>query len=81
LPSLKAFARNGRILFGTDFPFAPAEVVKSFTAKLDAHEGLMADEQRGISHGNAWTLFPRFTQQNTPTRTATVPKSGVSAIS
>jgi predicted TIM-barrel fold metal-dependent hydrolase len=25
LPSLKSFAKNGRILFGSDFPFAPAD--------------------------------------------------------
>jgi hypothetical protein len=48
LPSLKAFAGSGRILFGTDFPFAPSDVVASFTAKLDAYEGLTADEQRAI---------------------------------
>jgi predicted TIM-barrel fold metal-dependent hydrolase len=60
LPSLKAFARNGHILFGTDFPFAPADVAAYFTTKLDAYESLTADEQTAISHGNAWTLFPRL---------------------
>ena len=35
LPSLKAFADNSHILFGTDFPFAPAEVAAYFTTKLD----------------------------------------------
>jgi 6-methylsalicylate decarboxylase len=64
LPSLKAFAGSGRILFGTDFPFAPADIAASFTAKLDAYEGLTADEQRAISHGNAWTLFPRLAPQH-----------------
>jgi 6-methylsalicylate decarboxylase len=60
LPSLKAFARNGHILFGTDFPFAPADVAAYFTTKLDTYESLTADEQTAISHGNAWTLFPRL---------------------
>ena len=60
LPSLKAFAENRHILFGTDFPFAPAEIVASFTTQLDAYEGLTPDEHRMISHGNAWTLFPRL---------------------
>ena len=46
------------ILFGTVFPFAPPDVTASFTTKLDAYNGLTADEQRAISHGNAWTLFP-----------------------
>ena len=60
LRSLKAFAGSGRILFGSDFPYAPADVGASFTAKLDAYDGLTADEHRAISHGNAWTLFPRL---------------------
>ena len=81
LPSLKLFAKDGHILFGTDFPFAPADVVASFTAKLDAYQGLAADEQRAISHGNARMLFPRLAQQHRTTRAATAPKSGVSAIS
>jgi predicted TIM-barrel fold metal-dependent hydrolase len=53
-------AGSGRILFGSDFPYAPADVGASFTAKLDAYDGLTADEHRAISHGNAWTLFPRL---------------------
>jgi 6-methylsalicylate decarboxylase len=60
LPSLKAFAGSGRILFGSDFPYAPADVGASFTAKLDAYDGLTADEHRAISHGNTGTLFPRL---------------------
>jgi 6-methylsalicylate decarboxylase len=64
LPSITAFAKPGHILFGTDFPFAPADVGASFTAKLDAYDGLTADEHKAISHGNAWTLFPRFAPQH-----------------
>jgi predicted TIM-barrel fold metal-dependent hydrolase len=60
LPSLKAFAEPGHILFGTDFPFAPADVAASFTTKLDAFEGLTPDEHKAISHGNACTLFRRL---------------------
>ena len=60
LPSLKAFAQNDRILFGTDFPFAPADVTGYFTTKLDAYESLTADEHKAISHGNALVLFPRL---------------------
>jgi aminocarboxymuconate-semialdehyde decarboxylase len=63
LPSLKAFARSGHILFGSDFPYAPASVAASFTAKLDAYHDLTADERRKISHANAWTLFPRLAPQ------------------
>jgi len=32
----------------------------TFTAKLDAYDGLTADEQRAISPGNGWALFPRL---------------------
>ena len=60
LPSLKACAESGRILFGTDFSFAPADVAASFITKLDAYDGLTANEHRAISHSNAWTLFPRL---------------------
>src|ERR1700726_1856173 len=60
LPSLKAFAQQDRILFGTDYPFAPAEVAASFTRKLEAYDGLTADEYVAINHGNAGILFPRL---------------------
>jgi aminocarboxymuconate-semialdehyde decarboxylase len=60
LPSLTAFAGRGRILFGSDFPYAPAAVGASFTAKLDACEDLSAEEHKAISHGNAQGLFPRL---------------------
>ena len=63
MPSLTAFAGSGRILFGSDFPYAPAGVAASFTAKLDAYDGLTADEHGAISYGNAWTLFPRLAPQ------------------
>jgi aminocarboxymuconate-semialdehyde decarboxylase len=58
LPSLRAFAQSGHILFGTDFPFAPNDVTK-----LDTYEDLTRDEQRAIRHRSAWTLFPRLASQ------------------
>ncbi|MEA2772721.1 MAG: 6-methylsalicylate decarboxylase [Acetobacteraceae bacterium] len=60
LPSLTAFAKDDHILFGTDFPFAPADVGTSFIAKLDAYAGLTSNEHKAIGHGNAWSLFPRL---------------------
>jgi aminocarboxymuconate-semialdehyde decarboxylase len=63
LPSLNAFAGSRRILFGSDFPYAPAEIGAYFTAKLDAYDGLTADEHRSIGDGNARTLFPRLATQ------------------
>jgi aminocarboxymuconate-semialdehyde decarboxylase len=64
LPSLKAFAGSSHILFGSDFPYAPADIGASFTSKLDAYPGLTADEHRAISHENAWTLFPRIADRH-----------------
>jgi 6-methylsalicylate decarboxylase len=63
LPTLKAFAESGHILFGSDFPYAPASVAASFTARLDADDVLTADEHRAVSHRNAWILFPRLAAQ------------------
>jgi aminocarboxymuconate-semialdehyde decarboxylase len=60
LPSLKAFAGSGHILFGSDFPYVSAGIVASFTGKLDDYGDLTVDEHRAVSHGNAWTLFPRL---------------------
>jgi aminocarboxymuconate-semialdehyde decarboxylase len=65
LPSLKAFAGSGRILFGSDFPYAPSDVGASFTAKLNAYDDLTADEHQAINHCNAWTLFPRLAVSDT----------------
>jgi aminocarboxymuconate-semialdehyde decarboxylase len=64
LPSLVAFAREDRVLFGTDYPFAPADVVASFTGKLDAYDRLTTDEHSAINHGNAGILFPRLAPKN-----------------
>jgi len=67
LPSLKAFAGSGHMVFGSDFPYAPAGIGASFTAKLDAGNGLTAEEHRAINHGNACTLFPRLARRTEPT--------------
>jgi aminocarboxymuconate-semialdehyde decarboxylase len=39
LPSLIAFAGTGRILYGSDFPYAPPAISAGFTTKLDTYEG------------------------------------------
>jgi predicted TIM-barrel fold metal-dependent hydrolase len=64
LPSLRAFAGSDRILFGSDFPYAPVNIAACFTAKLDADDGLAADERRAISHRNSTALFPRLALQH-----------------
>jgi 6-methylsalicylate decarboxylase len=62
LPSLTAFARSGYTLFGSDFPYAPAEVAAPFTTAIDTD--LTAAEQAAINHANAHKLFPRLAELN-----------------
>lgn len=63
LPSLTTFARRENILFGTDYPFAPADVVADFTQHLDNHEFSDELQKSEISHKNALGLFPRLSGQ------------------
>lgn len=60
LPSLIAFAGSERILYGSDFPYAPAQVGIAFNEKLDAYDGLSEHEHRLVAYGNAASLFPRL---------------------
>ena len=57
LPSLLAFAKPGRVLFGSDWPYAPAPAVSYFTGQLDAFAALDADGHAAIDHENASALF------------------------
>ncbi|GAA5161307.1 amidohydrolase family protein [Pseudonocardia eucalypti] len=63
LPSLLAFARPERIVFGSDWPFAPPAAVHYFAAGLDEH---LAHTPFGnaigaaINRRNAAALFPRL---------------------
>jgi len=58
LPSLLAFAKPGHVLFGSDWPFAPPEVVRYFTDGLDAYPGTPGDD--AINRDSALVLFPRL---------------------
>ena len=60
LPSLKAFADPGHLLFGTDYPYAPGEISENFTAMLAESQVLTAAEHVAIDYGNALPLFPRL---------------------
>ncbi|WP_027819433.1 amidohydrolase family protein [Paraburkholderia bannensis] len=60
LPSLAAFAKPDRILFGSDFPYAPAPVSGKFTAKQDESTVLDARLHESINRNNALALFPRL---------------------
>jgi 6-methylsalicylate decarboxylase len=64
LPSLQAFAPNGHTLFGSDFPYAPADVAAPFTATIDTD--LTAADQAAINHTNARELFPRLGELDLP---------------
>ena len=57
MPSLQAVADPSRILFGTDFPYAPAQMVKENMKYLAACETI---DHKAIFEDNARALFPRF---------------------
>lgn len=59
MPSLLAAADRSRIVFGTDFPFAPAAAVKLMEREY-RHVDLSPDLRRAIDRGNAERLFPRL---------------------
>lgn len=60
LPTLLAFAKPGHVLFGSDWPYAPAMAVSYFTAQLDAYGALDSDGHAAIDCGSAEALFPQF---------------------
>ncbi|KHK56548.1 amidohydrolase [Burkholderia sp. A9] len=60
LPSLTAFAQPDRVLYGSDFPYAPPSVSTSFTAAQDAYAALDADRHTALNRSNALPLFPRL---------------------
>ncbi|KWA14036.1 amidohydrolase [Burkholderia cepacia] len=65
LPSLTAFAKPDHILFGSDFPYAPAPISALFTAEQDASTVLNAAQHAAINRNNALPLFPRISASNT----------------
>lgn len=58
--ALTRFADPARILYGSDFPYAPPQVGTRFTEILDTESGLTAQQSRAIDSGNARALFPRL---------------------
>jgi predicted TIM-barrel fold metal-dependent hydrolase len=57
LPSLHAFAKPGHVVFGSDWPYAPAPAVRYFTGQLDAYDALDAAGHAAIDRENAVRLF------------------------
>jgi predicted TIM-barrel fold metal-dependent hydrolase len=66
LPSLLAFAKPGRVLFGSDWPYAPRVAVGWFTSQLDTYAPLDPAGRAAIDRGNAEALFPRFADTAAP---------------
>lgn len=62
MPSLLRFVPRGRVLFGSDYPFAPADKATLFARALSAYP---STRHHAINRGNAETLFPRFADRAT----------------
>jgi len=60
MPSLLAFARPGRILFGSDSPYIPDSKVSYFTDLLHGYQALGPAGHAAINRTNAEALFPRL---------------------
>ncbi|MFF4303096.1 amidohydrolase family protein [Streptomyces sp. NPDC001601] len=64
LPTLLAFARPGHVLFGSDWPFAPAAAGQYFATGLDS--GVDPGTLAAVNRGNAEALFPRLAGARVP---------------
>lgn len=60
-PSLLAVADPTHVLYGSDFPFAPAPAVKYMRAEYEDIE-LAPEVRAGIDRSNAVALFPRLSR-------------------
>ncbi|TDB82280.1 amidohydrolase [Micromonospora sp. KC721] len=65
LPSLHALADPGRVVFGTDFPFMPAEHAGQNWTRLCRFHAATPHLLDRIAGGNAGGLFPRLLPQAT----------------
>ena len=66
LPSLLPFAKPGRVLFGSDWPYASTRTVGFFADHLDHYQGLDVERRHSIDRGNAEVLFPRLSVDRRP---------------
>ena len=60
LRALLEFAEPGHVLFGSDWPFAPAQWSGALTRQLDAYPDYTPGQLDGINRTSAETLFPRL---------------------
>ena len=64
LAALRELVDPSHILFGSDFPFAPAPVVSVECQTLDASPIWDDGAKHGIARGHALSLFPQFKRAN-----------------
>jgi predicted TIM-barrel fold metal-dependent hydrolase len=60
LPALMQTAAPERILFGSDWPYAPAKITQLSIEGLERAPGVSDSLRTAIERGNALALFPRF---------------------
>jgi len=60
LPSLLQQVGAGRLLYGSDVPFSPPELVARATRRLQHDDRLSEPDRAAIFSGNARALFPRL---------------------
>lgn len=60
MAALKELVDPSKILFGSDFPFAPEPVTGLQTKQLDDLPFFNAEQRAGIDRSNALALFPRL---------------------
>lgn len=60
LASLLDVADERKVLFGTDFPFAPTDAVRFMVDQYDKYE-LTLYQRQSIDYRNSYSLFPRLT--------------------
>ena len=64
LAALKELVEPSHILFGSDFPFAPAPLIALQVDTLEKSTIITEEEKYGINRGNALRIFPQFKTEN-----------------
>lgn len=58
---LEKFAKPGRMLYGSDYPYAGVKAIDGFVGGIEGFEWEGGEEvRRGVERGNAEVLFPRL---------------------
>jgi 6-methylsalicylate decarboxylase len=71
LAALQQLVDPSHILFGSDFPFAPAPLIAAQTSTLSSSPVLTDALRAGVDRSHALALFPQFARPDeTPTRPA-----------